>query len=100
MARDRVLDENHGIERRSIDKITYGTKGTTSETEVMYLPWYRKETGSYYYTSNNGWVRAEHSSFESAFNHIARSRKMLKSTDPHSSFQREQEEWAESGENQ
>jgi hypothetical protein len=69
-SRARVLDGNHGIER-----INYGLSGS------VYLPWYYSEAkrGTYYYTRVDGWHRVECPTWLEAFDHIARSRRMLTS---------------------
>lgn len=81
-----VLDNNHGIEI-----INYGSSKT-------YLPWYRKLVSDsrpgympsyYYYTRIGGWQRVEYDTYEAAYNHIARSRRMPTSKDVHSTYHRE-----------
>lgn len=82
MARDRVLDDDHGIEI-----IDHGLSGQE------YLPWYRlnrKEYrnghASYYYTRVVGWQRVVYHTWLEAFDHIARSRRMLTHDMPGSNY--------------
>lgn len=82
---DRVLDNNHGID--SYDN---------SHSEPVYVPWYtRSILGSRngyetnYYTRVGGWERVECKSWEAAYNHIARSRRMPTSKDVRSTYVQE-----------
>lgn len=82
-SRARVLDGNHGIEyRRSIYKLTEDKTASA----MVYSPWYYKEDKqsrhgytNYYYTRVDGWWRVEYDTWLEAFDHIARSRRMLTS---------------------
>jgi hypothetical protein len=69
-SRAQVLDGNHGIER-----INYGLSGS------VYLPWYYSQATlqQHYYTSEDGLHRIEYPTWLEAFDHIARSRRMLTS---------------------
>lgn len=61
----QVLDSNHGIDRIEDD------------ATCLYAPWYRKgDQPSYYYLNNHKTDRAMYPTWEEAFNHIARSRRM------------------------
>lgn len=91
MARNKVLDEKHGIDILGSDGRP--TKVLTGDS--VYAPWYIRRETTFYYTSTDGWVRAEYPTWEGAFNHVARSRKMLQSHMPGSLSESEKLDWEE-----
>lgn len=86
-----VLDDNHGIEyRASIYKLN--AEGTGAA--MVYVPWYYGSLSQctlYYTNGGREYHRVEFDSWVAAFNHVARSRRMLTGNHFGSSIEREAE---------